>query len=319
MRLILFFKAEQFDLFDAPVNVKAGVRGGKTVAAYTRVQKVAAKHPVFGEYSFEKPAHAIVDPQGTVWGWGNPRKEMQNIIDKHADDPEWANHRIEKVTAETAHQYSRASWHKPDKDKAARDAADLEYAKNAPADPDAAAMQRYGDGLRAEEKTIVGHKWEDIQRAQRGGQLHNKVDTSKPLPPVTLSDEDKALVAKHGVEGLAAMGYHGLLDRYHRNEAASAPAKVAVFPKKAPKEHSAMTASEINKRLDKLDAVSSEIGTAMIAAGRGHELPTETHKLSDPLAVRMRENWEQRSALQREVARRYGPGAPSRLPQRTRR
>jgi hypothetical protein len=63
--------------------------------------------------------------------------------------------------------------------------------------------------------------------------VHDKVDTSKPLPPVTLTDEDKALIAKHGVEGLAAMGYHGLLDRYHRSRPATAPAaKAAVFPKK---------------------------------------------------------------------------------------
>ncbi len=49
--LILFFKAEQRDLFDAPVIVGPSVRKGKTVAAYTRIQKVAhdepaAKHPV---------------------------------------------------------------------------------------------------------------------------------------------------------------------------------------------------------------------------------------------------------------------------------
>jgi hypothetical protein len=209
--LILFFKADQFDLFDAPVNVKAGVRGGKTVKPYTRVQKVAQKHP----------------------------------------------------------------------DKAARDAADLAYAKHGydgQPDPDHAAMQRYAQGVREEEArvlkspehkamvaqseaevakmradrepTIVGHSWEDIQRAQQRGSLNRRIDTSKPPPPVTLTDDDKALLEKHGVEGLAAMGFHGTLDRYHRVTAAAKktfddalaarrksgtsadePAKMVVFPK----------------------------------------------------------------------------------------
>jgi hypothetical protein len=41
MTLVLFLKSTQLSLFDAPVNVKAGVRGGKAVKPYTRVQKVA--------------------------------------------------------------------------------------------------------------------------------------------------------------------------------------------------------------------------------------------------------------------------------------
>lgn len=27
---------------------------------------------------------------------------------------------------------------------------------------------------------IVGHDWEDIQRAQQGGRLHRRVDTTRP-------------------------------------------------------------------------------------------------------------------------------------------
>jgi hypothetical protein len=39
--LILFLKATQFDLFDAPVNVKPGIRRGRPVKAYTRIQKIS--------------------------------------------------------------------------------------------------------------------------------------------------------------------------------------------------------------------------------------------------------------------------------------
>jgi hypothetical protein len=105
-------------------------------------------------------------------------------------------------------------------------------------------MQRYAAGVRAEEARIVGHTWEDIQRGQQGGRLNKPVDTSKPVDH-TLSDADKALIEKHGVEGLAAMGYHGTLDKYHRAKAAAdksfadalaaragAPPKMVVFPKK---------------------------------------------------------------------------------------
>lgn len=63
---------------------------------------------------------------------------------------------------------------------------------------------------------IVGHTWEAIQRAQRGGRLHETVDTSKPITH-TVTDEDRALLAKHGsIEALKAAGFHGTADRLEK-------------------------------------------------------------------------------------------------------
>lgn len=75
-----------------------------------------------------------------------------------------------------------------------------------------------------------------------------------------------------------------------------------------------MTAGQINKRLDQLDKESSKLTDEMIAAGRGYEKPSETFTKSDPLAERIKRNFNERTNLQREIEHRYGPGAPSRLP-----
>lgn len=45
-----------------------------------------------------------------------------------------------------------------------------------------------------------------------------------------------------------------------------------------------MTASQINKTLDKLDKAYDKLTDAFIAAGRGYELPSETRTKHDPLA-----------------------------------
>jgi hypothetical protein len=82
---------------------------------------------------------------------------------------------------------------------------------------------------------------------------------------------------------------------------------------------SMLTPSEINRRLDRLDKLSSKLTDEFIAAGRGHELPSETFKKTDPLAERKRRVWADSDALHREISRRYGPGAPSRMPTRGRR
>lgn len=66
-----------------------------------------------------------------------------------------------------------------------------------------------------------------------------------------------------------------------------------------------MTASTINHTLDRLDKASSTLTDVFIAEGRGYERPSETFQLHDA-----------RTVLRNEVARRYGPGAPSRLPTR---
>ena len=75
-----------------------------------------------------------------------------------------------------------------------------------------------------------------------------------------------------------------------------------------------MTATEINRALDRIDREASALNDEFIAAGRGHERPSETWKMSDPLAERMKRIEGDRSTLRNEVLRRYGPGAPYRLP-----
>ena len=63
---------------------------------------------------------------------------------------------------------------------------------------------------------ILGHTWEAIQRAQRGGQLHSRVDTSKPVDH-SLMPGDLELLEKHGLAGLQDMGFAGVIDRLRRN------------------------------------------------------------------------------------------------------
>lgn len=66
------------------------------------------------------------------------------------------------------------------------------------------------------DELIVGHTWEEIQRAQRGGSLHRAVDTSKPIDH-SLMPGDLDLLAKHGLAGLQAMGFAGVIGRLQRN------------------------------------------------------------------------------------------------------
>lgn len=72
--------------------------------------------------------------------------------------------------------------------------------------------------------------------------------------------------------------------------------------------------SKINKALDRLARLSSELTDEFIAAGRGYETPSETWKLDDPLARRAKKIFDEKSVLRHEIERSYGPGAPSRLP-----
>lgn len=62
---------------------------------------------------------------------------------------------------------------------------------------------------------IFGYEWEDIKRAQQGGRL------AKPLAPfrndgVQLLPKDLEMLEEHGIDGLAIMGFHGVLDRLRR-------------------------------------------------------------------------------------------------------
>ncbi len=72
--------------------------------------------------------------------------------------------------------------------------------------------------------------------------------------------------------------------------------------------------SKINAMLDRLAKISSALTDEFIAAGRGHETASETWKLDDPLAERSKAIHRSQSVLRNEIERRYGPGAPSRLP-----
>jgi hypothetical protein len=85
-------------------------------------------------------------------------------------------------------------------------------------------------------------------------------------------------------------------------------------PTSNPKSPSLMSAGEINKALDAIDAQVSKLTQEFIDAGRGHERPSEYLKMNDPLANRAKDLYNKRSALQIEKDMRYGPGAPSRLP-----
>jgi hypothetical protein len=87
---------------------------------------------------------------------------------------------------------------------------------------------------------------------------------------------------------------------------------------KAPKKPATMSATEINRELDRLDARRAKNTEAFIDAGRGHERPSDYLSKSDPLSREARAIYDRQSALQTEIALRYGPGAPSRLPTRGR-
>lgn len=63
---------------------------------------------------------------------------------------------------------------------------------------------------------IFGYEWTDIQRAQQGGKLARSVDLSKPVDH-SLMPGDLELLAQHGIEGLQAKGFAGVIDRLNRN------------------------------------------------------------------------------------------------------
>jgi hypothetical protein len=79
-----------------------------------------------------------------------------------------------------------------------------------------------------------------------------------------------------------------------------------------------LTASTLNHYLDQLDRCSSDLTDIFISEGRGLELPSETFEMSDPLALIYQDLTDFRATLRNEISRRYGPGAPSRLPTRQR-
>ena len=65
-----------------------------------------------------------------------------------------------------------------------------------------------------------------------------------------------------------------------------------------------LTRAELERALGKAHALSMALCDEMIAAGRGHERPSETSQLTDPLAQRVNAAAEREQALRDEAARR---------------
>ena len=63
---------------------------------------------------------------------------------------------------------------------------------------------------------IFGYSFEEIRRAQQGGRLGRVVDVSKPAALDGDLTKDQALLDEHGIEGLKAKGFFGVLDRIQR-------------------------------------------------------------------------------------------------------
>ena len=81
-----------------------------------------------------------------------------------------------------------------------------------------------------------------------------------------------------------------------------------------PTDPSTMTPGQINRELDALDRRRDRNTEAFIAAGRGEERPSDYLGKDDALSMEARAIYDRRCDLRREIERRYGPGAPSRLP-----
>mgnify|MGYP000997312859 CR=1 FL=1 len=75
-----------------------------------------------------------------------------------------------------------------------------------------------------------------------------------------------------------------------------------------------LTASQLNKELDKLDVEDSKITEKLIAAGRGHETYSETSKMTDPLSLEWNAIQDRMQWLRAERDIRFGPNSPPRLP-----
>jgi hypothetical protein len=74
-----------------------------------------------------------------------------------------------------------------------------------------------------------------------------------------------------------------------------------------------MTAGEINKALDRVDAKLSDLTDQFIAEGMGHLRPTD-FPAGHPLTEAYKTLKEERAGYALERDLRYGPGAPQRLP-----
>ncbi len=85
-------------------------------------------------------------------------------------------------------------------------------------------------------------------------------------------------------------------------------------PKSALSDPATMTPAQINKELDKLGKESSHVNALLISDGRGNERPSEIRTKGDQLSLRWKANTDRMSILHQEIATRYGPNAPYRMP-----
>lgn len=91
--------------------------------------------------------------------------------------------------------------------------------------------------------------------------------------------------------------------------------KVAALRKTLTREDvESLSAAAVNKALDRLDAEQSKLLDALIEAGLGTTRLQTILKLDHPVARQYAALTDQILLLQEEIKRRYGPGAPSRLP-----
>ena len=63
---------------------------------------------------------------------------------------------------------------------------------------------------------IFGHDWEDIQDMQNKQYKRKTIDATKPITRPLLKG-DLELYERHGLPGLQAMGYDGVIDRLRFN------------------------------------------------------------------------------------------------------
>ena len=85
------------------------------------------------------------------------------------------------------------------------------------------------------------------------------------------------------------------------------------------KDPKAMTAGEINRQLDRLDAASAKAAQVLIDTGFGHETMNETMQrakggATDAATLDYVNAVGRRLVLRVEMECRYGPGCPARLP-----
>lgn len=71
-------------------------------------------------------------------------------------------------------------------------------------------MVRKSDLLRSQEApTVLGYELDRKTLTP----IRRMIDTSKPVAIPLATDDDRALLARHGLEGLKAMGFDGVIDR----------------------------------------------------------------------------------------------------------